>query len=197
MMNMLINSVPDSLKIAGTEYKIHTDFSVWIEFEKLLSDESENAHKTISDIKNLIFCDKQPPQRADEETVNKILWFYRCGKKLQKSSHTSEKEIFSYDYDDGYIFSAFLEQYHIDLEQTKLHWWKFHALMLSLSDSTEFVKIMGYRSVEINSKMTASQKAFYQKMKKQYKLPLKKEVQKQISSIEDALINGETIDNLL
>lgn len=196
-MNMLINSVPDGLKIAGTEYKIHTDFSVWIEFEKLLSDESENAHKTISDIKNLIFCDKQPPQRADEETVNKILWFYRCGKKLQKSSHTSEKEIFSYDYDDGYIFSAFLEQYHIDLEQTKLHWWKFHALMLSLSDSTEFVKIIGYRSVEINSKMTASQKAFYQKMKKQYKLPLKKEVQKQISSIEDALINGETIDNLL
>ena len=196
-MNMLINSVPDSLKIAATEYKIHTDFSVWIEFEKLLSDESENAHKTISDIKNLIFCDKQPPQRADEKTVNKILWFYRCGKKLQKSSHTSEKEIFSYDYDDGYIFSAFLEQYHIDLEQTKLHWWKFHALMLSLSDSTEFVKIMGYRSVEINSKMTASQKAFYQKMKKQYKLPLKKEVQKQISSIEDALINGETIDNLL
>lgn len=196
-MNMLINSVPDGLKIAGTEYKIHTDFSVWIEFEKLLSDESENAHKTISDIKNLIFCDKQPPQRADEETVNKILWFYRCGKKLQKSSHTSEKEIFSYDYDDGYIFSAFLEQYHIDLEQTKLHWWKFHALMLSLSDSTEFVKIMGYRSIEINSKMTASQKAFYQKMKKQYKLPLKKEVQKQISNIEDALINGETIDNLL
>ena len=196
-MNMLINSVPDGLKIAGTEYKIHTDFSVWIEFEKLLSDESENAHKTISDIKNLIFCDKQPPQRADEETVNKILWFYRCGKKLQKSSHTSEKEIFNYDYDDGYIFSAFLEQYHIDLEQTKLHWWKFHALMLSLSDSTEFVKIMGYRSIEINSKMTASQKAFYQKMKKQYKLPLKKEVQKQISNIEDALINGETIDNLL
>lgn len=196
-MNMLINSVPDGLKIAGTEYKIHTDFSVWIEFEKLLSDESENAHKTISNIKNLIFCDKQPPPRADEETVNKILWFYRCGKKLQKSSHTSEKEIFSYDYDDGYIFSAFLEQYHIDLEQTKLHWWKFHALMLSLSDSTEFVKIMGYRSIEINSKMTASQKAFYQKMKKQYKLPLKKEVQKQISSIEDALINGETIDNLL
>lgn len=53
-MNMLINSVPDSLHIAGAEYKIHTDFSVWIEFEKLLSDESENAHKTISDIKNLI-----------------------------------------------------------------------------------------------------------------------------------------------
>lgn len=105
--------------------------------------------------------------------------------------------MFSYEYDDGYICAAFMQQYHIDLNSAKLHWWKFHALMLSLSDSTEFVKIMGYRSVEINSKMTAAQKAFYQKMKKQYKLPLKKEVQKQISNIEDALINGETIDNLL
>lgn len=195
-MNMLVNSVPDTFYIAGTEYKIHTDFRVWIEFEKLLSDESENANKTIADIKNLIFCDKQPPSRVDEETVNQILLFYRCGKESQKSSHT-EKEIFSYDYDDGYIFSAFLEQYHIDLEQTNLHWWKFHALMLSLSDSTEFVKIMGYRSIEINSKMTAAQKSFYQKMKKQYRLPLKKKVQEQISSIENALINGETIDNLL
>ena len=196
-MNMLINSVPDRLNIAGTEYKINTDFRTWLEFEMLLSENAEKAENTLADIKNLVFCKNQPPSFADEKTVNQILWFYRCGKKLQKSSHTSEKEIFNYDYDDGYIFSAFLEQYHIDLEQTKLHWWKFHALMLSLSDSTEFVKIMGYRSIEINSKMTASQKAFYQKMKKQYKLPLKKEVQKQISSIEDALINGETIDNLL
>ncbi len=196
-MNMLINSVPDRLNIAGTEYKINTDFRTWLEFEMLLSENAEKAENTLADIKKLVFCKNQPPLFADEETVNQILWFYRCGKPTQKVNGKSHKEVFSYEYDDGYICAAFMQQYHIDLNSEKLHWWKFHALMLSLSDSTEFVKIMGYRSVEINSKMTASQKAFYQKMKKQYKLPLKKEVQKQISSIEDALINGETIDNLL
>ena len=56
---------------------------------------------------------------------------------------------------------------------------------------------MGYRAVEINSKMSASQKSFYQKMKKHYKLPVKKEIQQKITAIEDAIINGESIDNLL
>ncbi len=195
-MNMLTDSVPESLIIAGTEYKINTDYSVWLKFEMLLSDEVEDSKATLLDIKKLIFMSKIPPDRADEETTEQILWFYRCGKPEQKGSGSSKK-IFDYDYDDGYICAAFMEQYHIDLNKANLHWWKFHALMLSLSENTEFVKILGYRAIEINSKMSAAQKAFYQKMKKHYKLPVKKEEQQRITAIEDALINGEPIDNLL
>ena len=195
-MNMLINTVPESLTIAGTEYEINTDFRVWLKFEMLLSDEVEDSNATLFDIKKLIFKSKIPPDRDDEETTEQILWFYLCGKPEQKGGGSSKK-IFDYDYDDGYICAAFMEQYHIDLNKADLHWWKFHALMLSLSENTEFVKIMGYRAIEINSKMTAAQKAFYQKMKKHYKLPVKKEEQQRITAIEDALINGESIDNLL
>lgn len=195
-MNMLTDSVPESLTIAGTEYEINTDYSVWLKFEMLLSDEVEDSKATLLDIKKLIFKSEIPPDRADEEATEKILWFYRCEKPEQKGGG-SAKKIFDYDYDDGYICAAFMEQYHIDLNETNLHWWKFHALMLSLSENTEFVKIMGYRAIDINSKMTAAQKAFYQKMKKHYKLPVKKEEQQRITAIEDALINGEPIDNLL
>ena len=193
---MLTDSVPESLTIAGTEYEINTDYSVWLKFEMLLSDEVEDSKATLLDIKKLIFKSKIPPDRADEETTEQILWFYRCGKPEQKGG-SSSKKIFDYDYDDGYIYAAYMEQYHIDISGTYMHWWKFHALMLSLSENTEFVKIMGYRAIEINSKMTAAQKAFYQKMKKHYKLPVKKEEQQRITAIEDALINGEPIDNLL
>ena len=195
-MNMLTDSVPESLTIAGTEYEINTDYSVWLKFEMLLSDEIEDSKATLLNIKKLIFKSKIPPDRADEETTEKILWFYRCGKPEQKGGKSSKK-IFDYDYDDPYIYAAFMEQYDIDLDETKPHWWKFHALMLSLSENTEFVKIMSYRAIEINSKMSAAQKAFYQKMKKHYKLPVKKEEQQRITAIEDALINGEPIDNLL
>ena len=195
-MNMLTDSVPESLTIDGTEYEINTDFRIWLKFEMLLSDEVEDSNATLLDIKKLIFKSKIPPDRADEETTEQILWFYRCGKPEQKGG-SSSKKIFDYDYDDGYICAAYMEQYHIDISGTYMHWWKFHALMLSLSENTEFVKIMGYRAIEINSKMTAAQKAFYQKMKKHYKLPVKKEEQQRITAIEDALINGEPIDNLL
>lgn len=193
---MLTDSVPESLTVAGTEYEINTDYRVWLKFEMLLSDEVEDSKATLLDIKKLIFKSKIPPDRADEETTEQILWFYRCGKPEQKGGGSSKK-IFDYDYDDGYICAAFMEQYHIDLNKANLHWWKFHALMLSLSESTEFVKIMGYRAIEINSKMTAAQKAFYQKMKKHHKLPIKEELQQKYSAIEEALINGEPIDNLL
>lgn len=195
-MNMLVDSVPESLTIAGTEYKINTDYRIWLKFESLLSDESQNSEVTLLDIKKLIFKSELPHDSDDEETTEQILWFYRCGKPEQKGGKSS-KQIFDYDYDDGYICAAFIEQYNIDIETTKMHWWKFHALMLSLSENTEFVKILGYRTIEITSKMPAAQKAFYQKMKNHYKLPVKKEEQQRINAIEDALINGEPIDNLL
>lgn len=196
-MNMLLDSVPDSLCIAGTEYKINTDFRTWINFEMLLSGCIDDSDQAMLDIKKSVFKERIPPAELDEETSEQIIWFYRCGKEQASVSSGSGKEIFSYDYDDGYIIAAFMEQYHINLNTSSLHWWVFRALMLSLSESTELVKIMGYRAIEINSKMSAEQKAFYQKMKKHYKLPIKKELKEQYSRLEDAIINGEDIDSLL
>ena len=38
-------------------------------------------------------------------------------------------------YDDDYIYSAFLSQYNIDLQDIKhLHWWKFKAMFKSLNE---------------------------------------------------------------
>ena len=58
-------------------------------------------------------------------------------------------------------------------------------------------KIMGYRSVDITSKMPTAQRNFYEKMKKHYKLPLKKSVEEKCTRIEDALLNGESVADLL
>lgn len=197
-MSMLVDKVPESLIISGTEYEINTDFRVWIKYEALLtSSENNNSDNLLDKIKKLVFKSKIPPAHLDEETIEQIIWFYRCGKEPRKGSPSKSADIFSYEYDDGYIYAAFMEQYHLDLTKEDIHWWKFQAYMLALSDSTEFVKIMGYRSIEISSKMSSEQKTFYQKMKKHYKLPVKKEVQEKYNAIEEALINGKPIDNLL
>lgn len=196
-MNMLCDEVPQSLNICGTEYEINTDFRVWIRFEKLLSDDNKTASEIFSEVKNLVFKSTIPPAKYDEETTNQLLWFYHCGKQQPKGTSSGAKEVFSYDFDDGYICAAFMQQYHIQINRVSLHWWEFHSLMLSLSDSTEFVKIMGYRAVEINSKMTTEQRSFYQKMKKHYRLPIKEELREKCNAIEEALLKGESIDNLI
>ena len=196
-MNMLLERVPDSVTIAGTRYSINTDFRVWIKFEKLLTESGDDNDEVFESILQLLFKEKIPPPEHAQETVDSILWFYNCGKEVTGKGSSGKKDVFSYDYDDGYIVAAFKQQYGIHLNAEEMHWWEFHAYMLSLSEDTEFVKIMGYRAVEITSKMSVSQRNFYQKMKQHYKLPIKKELQEQYSQIEEALLKGESIDGLL
>ena len=43
-------------------------------------------------------------------------------------------------------FMVLFTNYGIDLAYDKVHWWKFKALLKSLKDDTEFVKIKGYRA---------------------------------------------------
>ena len=195
-MSMLIEGVPDSLLISGTRYSINTNYRVWIKFENLLDDSADDdSEEILEKIFSLIFKEKIP--EVSDEAVDKILWFYKCGKDNESKSGKRKKEIFSYDYDDGFIVAAFKQQYDLELHKEDLHWWVFHAYMLALSEDTEFVKIMGYRVVEINSKMSAAQRNYYQKMKAHYKLPVKKELQDEYNQIEEALLNGKPLDGLL
>lgn len=195
-MSMLVDSVPHSLLIAGTEYKINTDYRVWIKYQLILESEEGSDEEIFQKILTLVFPDEKPPALYNEETAEQIMWFYRCGKPVPKSTGKHET-IFSYEYDDGYIAAAFMEQYHIDLENTHIHWWKFYAYLLAVSDKTELAKIMAYRSVEVSSKMPPEQRQFYQRMKKLYKLPKRKKEQEHNDALEQALLAGKPIDGLL
>lgn len=196
-MNLLCDKTPDTITVSGVEYKINSDFRVWIKFELILTNQIDDtlSAEVLAEIQRLIF---KEPCSMNEETVEAILNFYRCGKPPEKhSGGGSDEAVFSYDFDDGYIYAAFMEQYGIDLNDVNLHWWKFRALFQSLNADCMFVKILGYRSMSITSKMSTAERNFYQKMKKLYALPLPQSVQKKYNAIEDALIHGKTIDNLL
>lgn len=197
-MNMLTDSLPKALTIAGREYIINTDYKKWIRYEQLLTSTSEQSDEELfEEILKLVFPKQRPLRKFDRETAEQIMWFYRCGKEEKKSGSSGGEEIFSYDYDDGYITAAFKQQYGINLNRERIHWWEFHAYMLALSEDTEFVKIMGIRVMKIDPKLPASEKSYYQRMKQLYKLPVDREVEEQTRRIEEALMNGESIDDLM
>lgn len=125
--------------------------------------------------------------------VEKIIWFYECGKEVQKGKSgegsTKAKQIYSFEYDDEYIYAAFLNQYGIDLQEVEdLHWWKFKAMFKSLKEDNEIVKIMGYRAMTIPMNMPKDQKDFYRKMKKLHEIPISKSEREKINDIEKALM---------
>lgn len=173
MNNILLDKLP---QYTQSGHRIRTDFRESIKFELLMQDSKISKEDKILCALNLYYYDMQ--KITDIETaVKEILWFYSGGKKEVKTQEKEEKikrqkQVYSYEFDDEYIYSAFLEQYGIDLNKIKyLHWWKFKALMSSLNENVRFVKIMGYRDIELSSIKDKSMKTFYKNMKKQYALP--------------------------
>ncbi|MEG0181781.1 MAG: bacteriophage Gp15 family protein [Bacilli bacterium] len=202
-MNILLDRLPSTVVVDGAEYEINSDFRTSILFEMMMYDGEIDETEKISKALNLFY--PIIPSNLNE-AIDKAIWFYRGGKdnvgkaKNNRNNRSSSKpqQIYSFEYDDIYIYSAFLSQYNIDLQDIKyLHWWKFKALFNSLKGDNKIVEIMGYRAVKVTNDMTKEQKSFYSNMKKEYEIPLSDSELNRVNELEEALLNGEDISKLL
>ncbi|AUN11566.1 bacteriophage Gp15 family protein [Clostridium botulinum] len=197
-MNMLIDLVPTTVEIDNKEYEINSNFRVSILFELLMQDNSISEEDKIIQALQLYYP-VIPPNI--NEAVDKMLWFYRCGKDIAQSKGTGKgksTQIYNFEYDDDYIYSAFLDQYGIDLQDIEyLHWWKFKAMFKALKQDNEIVKIMGYRSMDLSKIKDKEEKNYYRKMQELYKIPIAKDEKDKLEEINNILLNGGDIGNLL
>lgn len=197
-MSILVDLVPTVVTIDGMEYEINSDFRASILFEEMMQDDEITNEDKVNNALELYY--PVIPENP-KEAVEKLLWFYKCGKDVKKSKGTgkgSTQQILDYEYDDDYIYSAFLSQYGVDLQDIEyLHWWKFKAMFKALKEDNMIVKIMGYRSMDLHSIKDKEQKAYYRRMKKLYEIPKPHEEIEKIEAIEEALMQGKSIDKLL
>ncbi len=171
--NLLINKLPQH---TDSGLRIRTDFRESIKFELLMQDRTIKDDKKIRMILNLYYY--RPEEIKDiKKALEEIIWFYAGGNQKKTKNNTrrennNKKQIYSYEFDAEYIYSAFMQQYKIDLNSIKyLHWWKFKSLFVNLSEDVLFSKIMKYRATELNSIKNKEMKKFYKKMKRLYELP--------------------------
>ena len=203
-MNTLLDLLPETVEIGDVEYPINTDFRISILFELMMQDSSLPDKEKMQEAIRLYY--PEIPHDLDE-AIEKLIWFYRCGKvkKAKKNTASQEEEedtqerlVYSFEHDDRYIYAAFLSDYGIDLQDVEdLHWWKFRAMFLALNDSCEFKKIMGYRSMKITSKMSKEQRAFYEKMQRIHALPIPDDEQEKYDAITKALMGDGDLTGLL
>lgn len=205
-MSLLTSKLPKSISIDGLKFEINSNFRQSIIFEELILNEDISKEEVQDKAIQLYY--KQPIiQSYRPLALQGIIWFYSCGRSEEETTSRKEhynniksSDIYSFKYDDEYIYSAFLDQYGIDLQDIDyLHWWKFKAMFKSLKSDNKIVEIMGYRSMDLNSIKDKEQKGFYKKMKDLYKLPEiinKDELEKQ-KALEEALLNGGDISNIL
>lgn len=198
MNNLLTSNAPWSVSIAEHSYKFDADFRNFIKFEMLLNDpEITDEFERYRYMVRLFFVEIPPVEYA-EETVQRIVEIYQGGVGSERKSSSKSKEpVYDLVQDSDLIYSAFQSDYKIDLNSIpQLHWWKFKALFLGLKADNLLVKIMEYRGAD-TSKMKGEQKQHYEKMRQTYMLKKISKNDSLIKQIEERLMRGESIADLI
>ncbi|MBR4874661.1 MAG: hypothetical protein IKU87_02435 [Clostridia bacterium] len=172
-MFLFTKELPRVISVCGEDFEINTDFKVWIEFDRLMTESSLSDSDKIAKILNLCLKDKILPKRLDE-TLFSLFKFYSCfedEKSGSKGKEKKSKRVISFSHDAPYIYSAFYGQYGIDLLSSNLHWFCFRALLDGLTDEHKLISIIGYRKAELSDVKDAKRRAFLKKMKAVYSLP--------------------------
>ena len=191
-MNLLVDELQLQLQDRLGDIEFNSDFRTSIMFELLMQGKKYTKEQKIFQALRLYYPNFEQIEDV-EKAIDDLLWFYRCGKELANSNKKSrsgnqDKQIYSYEFDDTYIYGAFMQQYKIDLQDIEyLHWWKFKAMFDCLSDDSKFVEILGYRAVDLRKIKDKKEREHYKKLKEVYKLPdMRSEEQKEMD-FADAL----------
>lgn len=142
MIDLTSNALPDTIICKGREFRVYTDFRVWLKFEISLTKMRRDDLLSVG----YLFPDDMP-RYCD---LNSLLEFSRPRNELPRPVFgNSDVVVVDYELDADLIYSAFLGQYGIDLVDVEyLHWHKFLALLSGLNDSTRLREVMGYRCYE-------------------------------------------------
>lgn len=168
-MNLILDKTND---ITPNGFLIRDDFRESIKFELLMQDNKLDDKTKVALALKLYY--PEIPNKI-EKAIEDMLWFYQCGKETKtgrKERNNNTKQIYSYEFDDEMIYSAFMYQYGIDINSIEyLHWWKFKAMFEGLNKENKIVEIMGYRAMDLSKIKDKEEKKRYKKLKEIYKLP--------------------------
>ena len=125
---------PEYAKVDNELYPINTDFRVAIRCNEVAQDKTIGDYERAMAIIYLLFGDKGLESKNKQVLLDKALYFLSCGKEVEKND-TNEKPDMDFVEDYDLIEASFMSDFHIDLSNTKMHWWKFNKLINGLSNS--------------------------------------------------------------
>ena len=124
-----------SIWIDGEEYLIQTDFHYWISFGKKMEGAKEINLLELDYLYKVMTVDGRdygvPEDRA--KGYGELCKFYQNDQPLPHPTGKQGARALDWLIDSEYIYTAFLQQYGIDLETNDMHWHKFLSLFNGLT----------------------------------------------------------------
>lgn len=186
---------PEYVEVENKRYKINTDFRVAIECNRIAEDDNIGDFERALAIIYTLFGDDgiNIPDHYEKllELAEKYLL---CGKEIDKKSN--EKLDMDFVEDMDYIEASFMSDYHIDLANLEMHWWKFNNLMNGLSNSElgnccVLNRIRNLRTYDVSQIKDKKERDKILKAKKQVELKKykKKKVKKATEKEKESAMN--------
>ncbi len=177
---MSILTLPPGAEVDG--YVLQTDFRLWLEFEEQVR--KVDCPAALVRLLCRYYC--SPPPADPAEAVAVLCRFY-CPEG-DRGGRTKGVRACDFEVDAPLIYAAFLSQYGLDLTKAELHWHLFLALFSALGEEQRICRVMGYRTIDLSAVKDPEQKAFYRRMKRQYRLPARVLSEEEIGAVMEGLM---------
>lgn len=167
MFNVMLDRLPTEYK----GYPINSDFRIGIQIFQALSDNELTDMEKMSISCALLFDVEGVSEYPDMTTMQEgVQWFLSdwYTDNPIKSKEKQKKDM-DYDVDQWRIFSAFLTQFGINLNNVDMHFWVFMGLLSTLEECA-FTRIVDIRTKKIDPKMKPSDKKTLKEVKERYAL---------------------------
>ena len=203
-MNPLIEQFPKAVYVKRQEKAVHSDFRTILRCYEIAEKNTKGKHISPEGLIKMLSLFYEVSERMTEEHIDQMFWFMACGREKQKK-HFPRKAAgingntpFDFEKDADLIYAGFYQQYRIDLQKSNMHWWKFMILLENLGEETRLSRLIEYRTIDTNSKnLSKEARNFYKAMQRYYKLKNNVEISDKQKAIEDALVKGENVDELI
>lgn len=193
---------PTYVIVNGNRYDINTDFRVAIECERIARDKSIGDFETFLAILYKLYGKKALENPNDYIELMKLAKKYlSCGKEPEL---TRDEPDMDYLEDFDLIEASFMSDFHIDLSNEKMHWWKFFKLLNGLSNSDTgncciLNRVRNIRNMELSSIQDSKERTRLMKAKERFALKstdtknnLTKEQEESIRRLDEIIKRGES-----
>lgn len=180
MFNVMLDKLPEEYK----GHSINSDFRIGIQIFQIMNDSELSEMEQFDKSYELLFDVDGAEQPPDMQTMQDGIRWFLSGWYTDNPVNDEKKDRkdMDYDIDQWRIFSAFLTQFGINLNEADMHFWVFMGLLSTLNECA-FTRVVDIRTKKIDPKMKPSDKAEFKKVKERYAL---EEVEEQMTPQEKA-----------
>lgn len=159
-MNYIIDKPPVCVSIENKAVPINTDFRIILRIIRAFDDDRLTNHEKLTVLVGLMY--PEPPDNK-AAAIMQGLKFINQGKQLDEK-HRSQIQVYNFEKDSQYIYSAFKSSFNIDLSTVEyMHWWVFRSLFSDIGKECFFNTLVGLRSRRNSGKLTKEEKEFVTK----------------------------------